>query len=392
MRGIALAILASLALAAVEASKPQSSYGVAADWIEGDPDEMPLATPLKPAKPTLPVICYHRFGPGEEKDTLRISAKRLGDQLHWLKSNGYQSVSLNQAEAFLRGAHEGLPAKPVILSIDDGYRNGWTVGKPLFEKYGFKAVYFVTTDQIGVNKNWLSWQDLRDILAAGHEVGSHTVKHSNLAWPRRSESAEAYRERVESELRKSKQRLESHLGISMTALAYPFGAYNEYVETRARAAGYQLMFSVSGDSNALGAPLGRLRRLLIIKAPRLASFARQVAAQPSGISLQGLEEGQGFYRRAFPLSVTLNASPQWNGQEPKAEWKGAFLPMTRLVTADGASWVTVIPKGQVPGIYAFKVQVGEGKEAKREAYVCQIYRSGWKSYFLNREDSLDPKP
>src|SRR5258708_7404734 len=108
---------------------------------------------------TLPVICYHRFGEEDDFDQLKISAKRFAQELSWLKKAGYQSVSLEEARDFLEGRGDSLPAHPILLTVDDGYRSGWTVAGPVLKRYGFKMVYFLISSQVDAGKNFLNWDD-----------------------------------------------------------------------------------------------------------------------------------------------------------------------------------------------------------------------------------------
>ena len=81
------------------------------------------------------------------------------------------------------------------------------------------------------------------------QFGSHTVSHRCLA--------QLGAEDLRYELIASRQRLESELGIPVTALAYPFGgatAYNAAVIAAARAAGYRMATTYIPGVKELPAP------------------------------------------------------------------------------------------------------------------------------------------
>jgi len=81
----------------------------------------------------------------------------------------------------------------------------------------------------------LTWEQVREMSAAGIEFGSHSVNHPVLA--RTRPEALAY------ELRESKSRIETETGRPVNVLAYPVGgvdAFNPAVQAAARSAGYRL--------------------------------------------------------------------------------------------------------------------------------------------------------
>jgi peptidoglycan/xylan/chitin deacetylase (PgdA/CDA1 family) len=88
----------------------------------------------------------------------------------------------------------------------------------------------------------LPWPEVRELAAAGVEIGSHTVSHARLT----SLPADA----LEEELTASKRRIEEELGGPCRRLAYPYGRHDRRVRAAARAAGYEEAFAlrrIAGD-------------------------------------------------------------------------------------------------------------------------------------------------
>lgn len=73
---------------------------------------------------------------------------------------------------------------------------------------------------------FMDWAGAKSLLAAGHEVGSHTVSHAILE--RETEAGQL------TELSESRSALESGLGITVDTLAFPNGAASDYSETTTR--------------------------------------------------------------------------------------------------------------------------------------------------------------
>lgn len=251
---------------------------------------------------TLTVICYHRFGPETRSDPYKISLERLGAQLAWMKSAGYQSVSLSQvAEAVAHGS-QGLPDKALILSVDDGYQAG-ALGGEVFEKYGYKGVFFVNPGSLG-HGHFMSWNACRELERRGHEVASHTLTHGKLPKPLPGQSPGQYKTWVMKELSEAKRLLEKELKHPATALAYPYGAYNPAVSQAAWAAGYKLHFTVSDgtDDTAALDPL-RLHRFIIMGHPAQAAFEKRLNILPVSGNFTAMQEGALFYEGQTPLEL-----------------------------------------------------------------------------------------
>ncbi len=184
------------------------------------------------------VLVYHHIYTGDRrgcpmKDAVHLDA--FERQMRVLKERGFNVLPLSGlVSAMERG--KALPRKTVVLTFDDGYRSTYTRALPVLLKYGFAACVFLATDYLpgisGPPENacrfgWLaesdrgdedarpmSWQDAQFMAAGGMEIGSHTASHR---FPPRMAPGE-----VESELVRSKKRIEAMLGISPIAVALPF--------------------------------------------------------------------------------------------------------------------------------------------------------------------------
>ncbi len=252
----------------------------------------------------LAAICYHRFGPETAKDPYRISLKRLAGELRWLRAHGWQGVTLAQVGRALDGDAGALPPKAVLLTVDDGYRAG-AAAAPVFRRYGYRAVFFVVPSVLGRGA-FLSYADLRRLEREGFQVASHTLTHPDLAKVPRGLDPTGYARWVRRELGEPKRMLEEALGHPVTALAWPYGAYNPAIAAEALRLGYRQLWSVSGGLND-DATLdrSRLRRIILIGHPSLGSFARRLELLPLKPFPGGIHEGALYYRSSLPLRVDL---------------------------------------------------------------------------------------
>lgn len=171
---------------------------------------------------SLPVLMYHRFG--DPADRYQIPYWAFSQQLDWLQANGYTTVTLGQIYDYLAG-YGTLPAKPVVLTFDDGFSSQWAAAAMLDER-GMKGVFFITTGQ----PRMADWQ-IKALSDQGHEIGAHTISHPILTY--------LSDDRLWAELSVPKAHLEAVTGRPVEFLAYTYGEYDGRVIATAQAAGYR---------------------------------------------------------------------------------------------------------------------------------------------------------
>jgi peptidoglycan/xylan/chitin deacetylase (PgdA/CDA1 family) len=376
---LALALLASVpgparADAALAGSSAAGSATARADATAGPaaPRKAPARTSAR--EPLLASVCYHRFGTETRLDPYRISLKRLGAQLDWLRSHGWQGVSLTQVAAALQGVPGALPPKGVLLSVDDGYKAG-ALGAKVFESHGYRAVYFVYPSVLGAG-SFLSWDDLKRLEARGHTVACHSMTHPDLAKVPKGMDPADYGAWIVHELADSKRRLEQGLGHPVTALAWPYGAYNPALSAAARRAGYTQVWSVSGGLN-LGRSLepDRLRRILLMGHPSLSSFKERFAALPVLDACKGVQEGGMVYRSELPLALRLRKGVR------------AYLGGRQLKAPPDAPG-PVLGADLVNGFHYLVLQEDAAGGRRESPLLFQVIPDRWKAHF----DALLQKP
>ncbi len=165
----------------------------------------------------------------------------------------------------LTNAADNIGNKLAIINFDDGYKSQYTNAKPILDKYGFKASFFIVCNFVGKtakemnttsigNLNGagnfagkgveqMTWNDIISLYKQGHQIGAHTMNHlQNMTSMPMSE--------LDYEVKQSKQCLEDH-GIHTSTFAYPFedGKDNATIVKKvsqyysyARSGNYPLMF------------------------------------------------------------------------------------------------------------------------------------------------------
>lgn len=211
----------------------------------------------------VPILSYHHFA--EDCDSpLCMPASGFDLQMKYLKENGYRVISTRELHSFLNYRHP-LPKKSLVISIDDGYRSVYDIAFPILKKYDFTATLFIYTDFVGASRNAISWDQLREMKAAGFEVGSHSLSHADLTQKLEGEDDDTYISRIERELRVSKEILDKELAQNTLSLAFPFGRYDSRTLVISERLGYEIGASVKSGSNPFFADPLALRRSQVLQ-------------------------------------------------------------------------------------------------------------------------------
>lgn len=228
----------------------------------------------------VPILMYHQISASPLAAYARytVTPRTFAQQMALLAAFGYTAVTLDAVLASRAGG-EPLPARPVVLTFDDGYAEAVHHATEILPRHAFTATFYLVSGLIGTTSRWtldtrgieiplIDWSTARDLPRAGFTCGSHTMTHRRLA--------ELPNQACRSELVESKQRLQDALGCEVAHVAYPFGSVNDAVEAAAREAGYRSACSVGAGLSPLDDDPLRLRRVPVIGGESLAAFACRV--------------------------------------------------------------------------------------------------------------------
>jgi peptidoglycan/xylan/chitin deacetylase (PgdA/CDA1 family) len=204
----------------------------------------------------VPALCFHQLrDPGPDDSayarTMITPAPVLSAQLTALRDGGYTPVTAGALVDHLQfGA--ALPARPVLLTFDDGSATHHSVALPVLADLGFPATFFPMTVVLG-KPNWLSEDQLRELDRAGMTIGTHTWDHQRVDRLTGDEWA--------TQLVQPKARLEQVLGHPVDLMAYPYGVWSQEALGQVAAAGYRAAFQLA-DPQDPAQPLLTIRRLM----------------------------------------------------------------------------------------------------------------------------------
>ena len=211
----------------------------------------------------VPILCYHRFADTCDSN-LCISTQSFISQLEYLKQNGFQVITLAQLNDFLE-YKKAIPAKSVVITMDDAYRSIYDIAFPLLKKYGYRATLFVYTDFVQATSIAMTWDQLREMKADGFEIGSHSITHADLTLKKDDETDEGFQVRIRHELVESKKIIDKNLNQNTLFFAYPYGSYNQLTVQLSQETGYKLGLGIQNGSNPFFADPLTLKRNQILK-------------------------------------------------------------------------------------------------------------------------------
>lgn len=215
----------------------------------------------------IPVLLYHHVSNDDsDMPELTLPTAEFDRQMLALKTAGFRTISMDELLAYMRGEDVRLPAKPVVISFDDGYEDNYTNAFPILKKYGFQATIFM----VGINfdrKNRLSSKEIREMAADGFTIGAHSLTHPDLTALTGAKLAR--------EVAGSKKKAEQVVHKETRFFAYPGGFYDLATVEAVRDAGFAGAFTVLTGLNKRGQDnVFMLRRIPVF---RFTDFDRLLA-------------------------------------------------------------------------------------------------------------------
>ncbi len=196
------------------------------------------------------IVMYHGVAEVEQDPSqLFVPPERFDAQLAALARLGLRGVSAGAlVDAMRAGTHRGL----VGITFDDGYTSVLEHAVPALRRHGFGATAFIISGRLGGSNEWdegprwplLTGDQVRELAAAGLEIGSHSATHARLAGAAPADLA--------AEVSGSRTALASLLGGSVRGFAYPYGSMDAAARRAVADAGYEYACAVQARPADIG--------------------------------------------------------------------------------------------------------------------------------------------
>jgi peptidoglycan/xylan/chitin deacetylase (PgdA/CDA1 family) len=247
------------------------------EWFETKSQVVPLGHAVL----SLPILMYHyiRKPPSPRVDlvgyNLSVAPADFQAQMDWLQTHHYHPVDFNDIRAYFAGLSP-LPAKPVVITLDDGYRDLYTTAFPILLAHRFKAVAYIVSSFVDRPSN-VTQQQILEMDHAGIEIAAHTVTHANLA--------HATYPLIMYQIVASRHWLEHLVGHPVVDFAYPSGKYNAQVIAALQQAGYSTAVTEQWSTQHSMADRYTWARVRVSGGEKLATFINYLGpTMPSVVS------------------------------------------------------------------------------------------------------------
>lgn len=239
------------------------------------------------------MLMYHSILAGAREPTWpwAVSLGRFRAQLNFLADEGWTTMTMGE----LARSPAPPPPRSVVITFDDGYVDNLAAFEEL-RRRGMRATWFMVSGSLGAEPSWsadgrpasrlLNGAELREMRAAGMEIGSHTASHARL-----TQTDDTC---LRAELVDSKSTLEDVLGAGIVSFAYPYGAWDVRCEAAVRAAGYACACTTRTGWALADANPYRYRRLTVFNTDTAASLARKLVFASHEVSWLALA---GYWKR-----------------------------------------------------------------------------------------------
>jgi peptidoglycan/xylan/chitin deacetylase (PgdA/CDA1 family) len=172
------------------------------------------------------VLLYHHVDVGTPSST-SLSPTLFEEHLDYLAEGGYNAWPLAALMDSLRLGGT-VPDRVVALTFDDGYPSVFTEAFPRLRERNWPFTVFVCPDAVDNGRGQvMTWDQLREMAAAGATVANHGMFHNHLQRRRDGETDQSWRKRTRAELLAAQRRISEEMGRAEALFAYPYGESDE---------------------------------------------------------------------------------------------------------------------------------------------------------------------
>jgi len=225
--------------------------------------EIPAAPAFELNKSSVVAILgYHDFKDRGGSPML-ISAPKFREQMQAIKDSKIPVITLSDMMAWKRG-EKNIPEEAIVITMDDGWEGVHTYAYPVLKEFGFPFTGYLYKKYVNIGGRSLSWDQIKEMMQHGCEIGSHSVSHESLKKrPKNAKTDADVQQWVLSELKDSRDFLEQNLKIKCTSFAYPYGNFDDAIMETGLQIGYESLVTVNGQKVSWDTPNGKLGRYIV---------------------------------------------------------------------------------------------------------------------------------
>ena len=228
----------------------------------------------------IPILTYHQIAQAPERGapmrSLYVSPSAFALQMQSLSLLGYKGLSMTALMPYLQGKKTG---KVVGITFDDGYLNNLENAAGVLKRFNFSSTCYVVSELMGKTNEWdralgiasaslMDLDQLKQWIASGQEVGSHTQHHVDLTT---TDSQTSH-----SEILNSRISLSQQLNTDIQQFCYPYGRFaSEHVDI-VKSSGYIAATTTARGKVHADDSAFELRRVPVVRSTSLPQFLFKV--------------------------------------------------------------------------------------------------------------------
>ena len=176
------------------------------------------SAPVPREQTRVAVLGYHNFSDSKPVTEMLMRTSEFRRQMEYIRRAGLRVISMQEFLDWRLGTRE-LPAKCVLITMDDGWRSVYTDAYPVLREYGYPFTLFLYTKYLTGRGDSMTPAMIREMQANGETIGSHSTSH---LFPKSWKAAEAAGAERNAAL------MDEEMGGSFKRLSELFGPINTY--------------------------------------------------------------------------------------------------------------------------------------------------------------------
>ncbi len=228
------------------------------DWVTAKFDK-----PLVPREQTrVAVLGYHNFSNSKRPTEMLLQTAEFCQQMQYIRDAGLSVISMQDFLEWRFGTR-CLPARCVLITIDDGWKSVYTDAFPILKAYGYPFTLFLYTRYINVQGASMTHDMIREMLSQGATIGSHSSNHLYPSdWTKWEDNPAEYQAQVVREIKESGEKLRKLYGRCST-YCYPGGYHTPPMQAMMQEAGYSAAFTVLESKVECNEPAYEVHRYMV---------------------------------------------------------------------------------------------------------------------------------
>ncbi len=291
------------------------------DYADEVPQDEVLNVPRDQTR--VAVLGYHNFSKTAPVTQMLMRTSDFREQMEYIRRAGITVISMQEFLEWRFGSRT-LPARCVLITLDDGWKSVYTDAFPILKEYGYPFTLFLYTQYLHGRGDSLTPEQVREMQAHGATVGSHSVSH---LYPRNwkkteKQGPEAYAALIDAELGGSQQKLSKLFG-EVNTYCYPGGYHTDAMIERLTGYGYVAAFTVIPAKVTVNEDPMQIHRYMI--------FGNNHSIFRRAMDFRVSQLGQVGSSGASPGTLSPTAPPPPFGVDPKPH--ETVSPDFRAITA-----------------------------------------------------------